>query len=103
MRGPRRARRIGTVHLLRHCGETLRILIPDPDPLRQSSRKARELKPCRRASKHSKRNSAPRRKPPRRSSTLNRQHIRAVLARVEAIGPELEAALARWMALEDRR
>jgi ATP-binding cassette subfamily F protein uup len=31
------------------------------------------------------------------------EHIRAVLARVEAIGPELEAALARWMALEDRR
>jgi ATP-binding cassette subfamily F protein uup len=29
-------------------------------------------------------------------------HIRAVLARIEAIGPELEAALARWVALEER-
>ncbi|MFL6279313.1 MAG: ATP-binding cassette domain-containing protein, partial [Vicinamibacterales bacterium] len=29
-------------------------------------------------------------------------HIRAVLARIDAIGPELEAALARWMELEDR-
>ena len=29
--------------------------------------------------------------------------IREVLARIEAIAPELEAALARWMALEDRR
>ena len=29
--------------------------------------------------------------------------IRDVLARVEAIGPELEAVLARWVALEDRR
>jgi len=29
--------------------------------------------------------------------------IRDVLARIEAIAPELEAALARWMALEDRR
>jgi ATP-binding cassette subfamily F protein uup len=29
-------------------------------------------------------------------------HIREVLARIEAIGPELEAALARWMALEER-
>ena len=29
-------------------------------------------------------------------------HIRAVLARIDAIGPELEAALARWVALEDR-
>jgi len=28
-------------------------------------------------------------------------HIRAVLARIDAIGPELEAALARWMELED--
>jgi len=31
------------------------------------------------------------------------ERIRAVLARIEAIGPELESALARWMALEDRR
>jgi ATP-binding cassette subfamily F protein uup len=30
-------------------------------------------------------------------------HIREVLARIEAIGPELEAALTRWMALEERR
>ena len=30
------------------------------------------------------------------------EHIRAVLARVEAIGPELEAALARWMELDER-
>jgi ATP-binding cassette subfamily F protein uup len=29
--------------------------------------------------------------------------IRDVLARIDAVGPELEAALARWMALEDRR
>jgi len=29
-------------------------------------------------------------------------HIRAVLARIEAIGPELEAALGRWVALEER-
>ncbi len=29
--------------------------------------------------------------------------IRDVLARVEAIGPELEAVLARWMALEEKR
>jgi ATP-binding cassette subfamily F protein uup len=29
-------------------------------------------------------------------------HIRAVLARLEAIGPELEAALARWVELEER-
>ena len=29
-------------------------------------------------------------------------HIRAVLARIDAIGPELEAALARWVALEER-
>jgi ATP-binding cassette subfamily F protein uup len=29
-------------------------------------------------------------------------HIRGVLARVDAIGPELEAALARWVALEER-
>jgi ATP-binding cassette subfamily F protein uup len=31
------------------------------------------------------------------------EHIRGVLARVEAIGPELERALARWVALEERR
>ncbi|HEX6973785.1 MAG TPA: ATP-binding cassette domain-containing protein [Vicinamibacterales bacterium] len=30
------------------------------------------------------------------------EHIRAVLARIEAIGPELEAALARWVELEER-
>jgi ATP-binding cassette subfamily F protein uup len=30
------------------------------------------------------------------------EHIRAVIARVEAIGPELEAALARWMELDER-
>jgi hypothetical protein len=30
-------------------------------------------------------------------------HIRSVLSRLEAIGPELEAAIARWMALEERR
>jgi ABC transport system ATP-binding/permease protein len=30
-------------------------------------------------------------------------HIRAVLARIEAIGPELEAALARWVELEERQ
>jgi ATP-binding cassette subfamily F protein uup len=30
------------------------------------------------------------------------EHIRAVLARIEAIGPELEAAMARWMELEER-
>ncbi len=30
-------------------------------------------------------------------------HIRAVLARIEAIGPELESTLARWMALEERQ
>ena len=30
------------------------------------------------------------------------EHIRAVLARVDAIASELEAALARWMALEER-
>jgi ATP-binding cassette subfamily F protein uup len=30
-------------------------------------------------------------------------HIRAVLARIDTIGPELEAALARWMELEDRK
>jgi ATP-binding cassette subfamily F protein uup len=29
-------------------------------------------------------------------------HIRAVLARLEALGPELEAALARWVELEER-
>jgi len=31
------------------------------------------------------------------------EHIKGVLARLEAIGPELEAAIARWMELEDRR
>jgi len=30
-------------------------------------------------------------------------HIRAVLARIEAIAPELESALARWVELEERR
>jgi ABC transport system ATP-binding/permease protein len=30
-------------------------------------------------------------------------HIRAVLARIDAIAPELEAALARWVELEERR
>jgi len=30
-------------------------------------------------------------------------HIRAVLARIEAIAPELDTALARWMELEERR
>jgi ATP-binding cassette subfamily F protein uup len=30
------------------------------------------------------------------------EHIRAVLARIDAIAPELEAALARWVALEER-
>jgi ABC transport system ATP-binding/permease protein len=30
-------------------------------------------------------------------------HIRAVLARIEAIAPELDAALARWMELEERQ
>jgi ATP-binding cassette subfamily F protein uup len=30
-------------------------------------------------------------------------HIRAVLARLEALGPELEAALARWVELEERK
>jgi ATP-binding cassette subfamily F protein uup len=30
-------------------------------------------------------------------------HIRAVMARIEAIGPELEAAIARWMELEERK
>ena len=30
-------------------------------------------------------------------------HIRAVLARIEGIAPELESALARWMELEERR
>jgi ABC transport system ATP-binding/permease protein len=29
-------------------------------------------------------------------------HIRAVLARIDAIGPEVEAALARWVGLEER-
>jgi ATP-binding cassette subfamily F protein uup len=31
------------------------------------------------------------------------ERIREVLARIEAIGPELEAVLTRWMALEERR
>lgn len=31
------------------------------------------------------------------------EHIRAVLARIDAIGPELDIALARWMELEERR
>jgi ATP-binding cassette subfamily F protein uup len=31
------------------------------------------------------------------------EHIRAVLARIDAIGPELEAVLSRWMELEERR
>ena len=31
------------------------------------------------------------------------EHIRAVLARIDAIVPELDAALARWMELEERR
>jgi ATP-binding cassette subfamily F protein uup len=31
------------------------------------------------------------------------EHIRAVLARIDAIAPELDAALARWMELEERR
>jgi ATP-binding cassette subfamily F protein uup len=31
------------------------------------------------------------------------EHIRSVLTRLEAIGPELETALARWMELEERR
>jgi ATP-binding cassette subfamily F protein uup len=30
-------------------------------------------------------------------------HIRAVLGRLEALGPELEAALARWVELEERK
>jgi ABC transport system ATP-binding/permease protein len=30
-------------------------------------------------------------------------HIRAVLARIEQIGPELEAALGRWMELDERK
>ena len=30
-------------------------------------------------------------------------HIKSVLARLEAIGPELEQAIARWMELEERR
>ena len=29
-------------------------------------------------------------------------HIRGVLARIDAIGPEMETALARWMELEER-
>jgi ATP-binding cassette subfamily F protein uup len=29
-------------------------------------------------------------------------HIRAALARIDEIGPELEAAIARWVELEDR-
>ena len=31
------------------------------------------------------------------------EHIRAVLARIDAIAPELDEALARWMELEERR
>jgi ATP-binding cassette subfamily F protein uup len=31
------------------------------------------------------------------------EHIRGVLARIEAIGHELDDALARWMELEERR
>jgi ATP-binding cassette subfamily F protein uup len=31
------------------------------------------------------------------------EHIRQVLARIDAIAPELDAALARWMELEERR
>ena len=31
------------------------------------------------------------------------EHIRAVLARIDAVAPELDAALARWMELEERR
>jgi ABC transport system ATP-binding/permease protein len=31
------------------------------------------------------------------------EHIRAVLARIDAIGPELDAVLSRWMELEERR
>jgi len=30
-------------------------------------------------------------------------HISGVLVRLEAVGPELEALLARWMELEERR
>ncbi len=30
-------------------------------------------------------------------------HIKSVLARLEAIAPELEQAIARWMELEERR
>ena len=30
-------------------------------------------------------------------------HIKGVLDRLEAIGPELEETIARWMALEERR
>jgi ATP-binding cassette subfamily F protein uup len=29
-------------------------------------------------------------------------HIRAVLGRIDAIGPELETALARWVELDER-
>ena len=32
-----------------------------------------------------------------------REHIEAVLARLDALGPELESLLARWMELEERR
>jgi ATP-binding cassette subfamily F protein uup len=32
----------------------------------------------------------------------SRQHIEQVLARIEALGPELEAAIARWVELEER-
>jgi hypothetical protein len=40
--------------------------------------------------------------PKRRRAEFYRESIRAVLARIEAIGPELEAAIARWIELEER-
>jgi ATP-binding cassette subfamily F protein uup len=34
---------------------------------------------------------------------VSADRIREVLARIDAVGPELEATLARWMELEERR
>ena len=77
-----------------------------PPPLRRSCRTAKcasspICRPASRRSRGSRRDCRPKRQ--RRTSTRRPPNrIREVLAPIEAIGPELEAAVAKWLQLEDR-
>ncbi len=102
---PQRSERLWRVLLLRRTSPDPGSRTPDPGPTQAQFNEAASSSRCRRGSRRSRRSSHACRAKPQAPEfyKASPDHIRAVLARLEAIGPELDAALARWMELEERR